>query len=132
MNPTMYSNDNLDGYDYLSADLERQVATATPHQLVLIMFEGLMDELVRAKSHIQAKRYEQKAHSINRCIDILNALSSALNIEQGGELAANLASLYDYAVRCLYEASHQLSVDKVTEVELLLTEIEAGWREMAV
>ncbi|MBT0725200.1 flagellar export chaperone FliS [Rosenbergiella sp. S61] len=128
----MYSNDNLDGYDYLSADLERQVATATPHQLVLIMFGGLMDELVRAKSHIQAKRYEQKANSINRCIDILNALSSALNVEQGGELASTLASLYDYSVRCLYEASHQLSIDKITEVEQLLGEIETGWREMAV
>ncbi|PIJ44083.1 flagellar export chaperone FliS [Tatumella sp. OPLPL6] len=128
----MYSNDNLDGYDYLSADLERQVATATPHQLVLIMFSGLMDELVRAKSHIHAKRYEQKAHSINRCIDILNALSSALDLEQGGELAKSLASLYDYAVRCLYEASHQLSIEKIAEVEALLAEIEAGWREMAV
>ena len=128
----MYSNDNLDGYDYLSADLERQVATATPHQLVLIMFSGLMDELVRAKSHIHAKRYEQKAQSINRCIDILNALSSALDLEQGGELAKSLANLYDYAVRCLYEASHQLSIEKITEVEALLTEIEAGWCEMAV
>lgn len=128
----MYSNDNLDGYDYLSADLERQVATATPHQLVLIMFSGLMDELVRAKSHIHAKRYEQKAHSINRCIDILNALSSALDLEQGGELAKSLASLYDYAVRCLYEASHQLSIEKIAEVEALLAEIESGWREMAV
>ncbi|MBT0718844.1 flagellar export chaperone FliS [Rosenbergiella epipactidis] len=128
----MYSNDTLDGYDYLSADLERQVATATPHQLVLIMFSGLMDELVRAKSHIHAKRYEQKAHSINRCIDILNALSSALDLEQGGELAKSLASLYDYAVRCLYEASHQLSIEKIAEVEALLAEIEAGWREMAV
>jgi len=128
----MYSNDTLDGYDYLSADLERQVATATPHQLVMIMFSGLMDELVRAKSHIHAKRYEQKAHSINRCIDILNALSSALDLEQGGELAKSLASLYDYAVRCLYEASHQLSIEKINEVEALLAEIEAGWREMAV
>ncbi|MBT0727579.1 flagellar export chaperone FliS [Rosenbergiella australiborealis] len=128
----MYNNDSVNGYDYLSADLERQVATATPHQLVLIMFNGLMDELVRAKSHITAKRYEQKATSINRCIDILNALSSALNMEQGGDLAVSLASLYDYAVRCLYEASHQLSVEKITEVERLLGEIEAGWREMAV
>ncbi len=127
----MYDNDTPGSYDYQSADLERQVATATPHQLVLIMFNGLMDELIRAKSHIQAKRYAQKAQSINRCIDILNALSSALNYEQGGELAKTLASLYDYCVRCLYEASHQLSVDKVSEVERLLGEIEAGWREMA-
>lgn len=128
----MYDNDTADSYGYLSADLERQVATANPHQLVLIMFNGLMDELVRAKSHIQAKRFEEKAASINRCIDILNALSSALNYEQGGELAKTLASLYDYCVRCLYEASHQMAVDKLQEVELILSEIEAGWREMAV
>ena len=127
----MYDNDIAENFDYQAADLERQVATATPQQLVLIMFNGLMDELVRAKSHIQAKRYAQKARSINRCIDILNALSSALNYEQGGELARTLASLYDYCVRCLYEASHQLSVEKISEAEKLLSEIEAGWREMA-
>lgn len=46
----MYDNDTHGSYDYQSADLERQVATATPHQLVLIMFNGLMDELIRLKA----------------------------------------------------------------------------------
>lgn len=73
--------------DYQSADIGIQTAGATSQQLVLIMFNGLMDELVRARGHIEAKRYEHKANSINKCIDVLNALTGSLDFANGGELA---------------------------------------------
>ena len=64
-----------DGYSqYKEVDLAARTAAASPLELVLVLFSGLMDELERAKSHIAAKRFEKKAQSINKCIDILNAL----------------------------------------------------------
>lgn len=70
--------------DYQSADIGIQTAGATSQQLVLIMFNGLMDELVRARGHIEAKRYEHKANSINKCIDVLNALTGSLILLMAG------------------------------------------------
>ncbi len=83
--------DTPDGYSqYKEMDLAARTAAASPLELVLVLFSGLMDELERAKSHIENKRYERKAQSINKCIDILNALTSSLEFETGGELVVNL------------------------------------------
>lgn len=126
----MYSNQR-EGYSlYQESDLAIQAAAASPYQLVIMLFGGLMDELVRAKSHIEAKRFERKAHSINKCIDILNALTSALDFEKGGDLSINLARLYDYCVYRLYDASDKLSVTQIEEVEAILTNIREGWENL--
>ncbi|EJL87168.1 flagellar export chaperone FliS [Pantoea sp. BIGb0393] len=125
----MYGNSSeIHGYN--DADLAIRTAAATPHQLVLMLFTGLQDELVRAKGHIAAKRFERKASSISKSIDILNALTSALDFERGGELALRLASLYDYCVYRLYDASHNLSVAQVEEVEAVLVTLREGWEGM--
>lgn len=126
----MYGNDQEGFGLYHQSELAMKAAAATPHQLVLMLFSGLMDELVRAKSHITARRYERKAQSINRCIDILNALTSSLDFEKGGELALSLANLYDYSVYRLYEASNKLSVEYIEEVETILGNIQDGWEKM--
>ncbi|HEX4500509.1 MAG TPA: flagellar export chaperone FliS [Scandinavium sp.] len=126
----MYGN-NQEGFgQYQQSDLAIQAAGANPHQLVLILFKGLMDELVRAKSHIAARRFERKVTSVNKCIDILNALTSALDFENGGELALTLANLYDYCVYRLYDASHKLSIESIEEVEKILSNIREGWEKM--
>lgn len=125
----MYGNQS-DIQGYSEADLAIRTAASTPHQLVLMMFNGLQDELIRAKGHIVAKRYERKASSISKCIDILNALTSALDYDRGGELAQRLASLYDYCVYRLYDASHNLSIPQIEEVETLLATLREGWEGM--
>ncbi|WP_034943439.1 flagellar export chaperone FliS [Erwinia oleae] len=126
----MYGNSS-DFTQYQEADLAIRTAAATPHQLVLMLFTGLMDELTCAKGHIQAKRFERKATSISKCIDILNALTSALDYERGGELSLRLASLYDYCVYRLYDASHHLAVEQIDEVETILRNIQQGWEGMS-
>ncbi|MBZ6397848.1 MULTISPECIES: flagellar export chaperone FliS [Pantoea] len=126
----MYGNEQQGYSHYQQSDLAIQAAAANPHQLVLMLFNGLMDELVRAKSHIAARRYDRKVQSINKCIDILNALTSSLDFDKGGELALSLANLYDYCVYRLYDASHKLSVASVEEVEVILRNLQDGWERM--
>lgn len=125
-------NPSLEGYSqYQELDLASKTASASPHQLVLVLYAGLMDELVRAKSHIEAKRFERKAKSINKCIDILNALTSALEFDSGGDVVLNLARLYDYCVYRLYEASEAMSVSKIDEVLHILGNLREGWEGLA-
>lgn len=126
----MYGNNQEGLGQFQQSDLAIQAAAANPHQLVLMLFNGLMDELVRTKGHLVARRYERKAQSINKCIDILNALTSALDFDKGGELAVSLANLYDYCVYRLYDASHKMSVTHIEEVEVILGNIQQGWENM--
>ncbi|UCV08960.1 flagellar export chaperone FliS [Dechloromonas denitrificans] len=115
---------------YHSVNLGAQTAQASPVQLVLILMEGLLEELARARAHIAAHRYEAKANSLNKCVDILNGLVSALDFEAGGEVVANLGRLYDYCASRLSLAGYRLDVAIVDEVAGLLSTIERGWQEV--
>lgn len=112
---------------YHDVDLGARTAQASPVQLVLILMDGLLDELARARAHIEAHRYEQKARSLDKCIDILNGLSSALDMDAGGEVVANLAHLYEHCAQRLYQAGFSLEPAIIDEVSTLLTTLKAGW-----
>lgn len=119
---------NNDAYrSYHAVNLGAQTAQASPVQLVLILTEGLLEELARASAHINARRYELKARSLDKCIDILNGLSSALDVETGGEVVSDLGRLYDYCAGRLYQASSKLDTAIIHEVVGLLTTIKHGW-----
>ncbi len=120
---------NQEAYQsYHAINLEAQTAQASPVQLVLILMDGLLEELARARAHIDAKRYEQKGLSLDKCINILNGLSTALDIETGGEVVLNLQRLYEYCVERLYQASVELNCSILDEVVELLTTIQRGWQ----
>ena len=113
--------------DYHAVNLDAQTARASPVELVLLLTDGLLDELARARGHIVGKRYEQKAISIDKCVEIINGLSSSLDYEYGGEVVANLGQLYDYCAARLYTAGIQLDPAMIDEVVVLLTTIKQGW-----
>lgn len=122
---------NYDAYQtYQSVDLDARTAQASPVQLVLILMDGLLDELARARAHIEARRYELKAASLDRAVSMLNGLSSALDMESGGEVVQRLGELYEYCVQRLYQAGVKLDVELIDEVVRLLETIREGWRGM--
>ena len=116
--------------NYQSVNLGAQTAHASPVELVLILTDGLLVELARARAHIAAKRYELKARSLDRCVDMLIGLSSALDFETGGELVQNLARLYDFFAHRLQEAGFRMDPVLVDEVVDMLTTLRAGWSGM--
>lgn len=119
---------NHDAYSsYHAVNLDAQTARATPVELVLVLTDGLLEELARARGHIVGKRFEQKAISLNKCIEIINGLSSSLDFDNGGEVVVNLARLYDYCAARLFRAGIELDAGMVDEVNVLLTTIKQGW-----
>jgi flagellar protein FliS len=124
---------DYDAYsNYHAVNLKAQTANASPVQLVLILMDGLLEELARARAHIAVKRYEHKARSLDKCVDILNGLSSALDFDNGGEVVVNLARLYDYCGARLYQAGIDMDASVIDEVTGLLTRIRNGWDAVQV
>jgi flagellar protein FliS len=113
---------------YQSVNLGAQAAQASPVQLVLILSAGLQEELARARAHIEGHRYEAKATSLDKCVNILRGLTSALDMDAGGDVVQRLAQLYDYCITRLYLAGHRLDPSIIDEVCGLLSTIEDGWR----
>ncbi|BEE19433.1 flagellar protein FliS [Aeromonas enteropelogenes] len=121
-----------DGYDaYQFAATQAKAASADPHQLVLMLMDGLLDEIARAEGHILAKQFERKGQAISKCLQILGGLDSALDMEKGGELAANLHRIYDYCGQKLFEISVSNNVAGFAEVRSILGELKDGWEVMA-
>nr|WP_145545903.1 flagellar export chaperone FliS [Variovorax boronicumulans] len=117
-------------HHYHAVNLHAQTANASPVQLVLILLDGLLEELARTRAHIAARRFTEKAQSLDKCVDILNGLSSALDPERGGEVVGNLARLYDYCSWRLYRAGSDLDPAMVDEVAGLLRTLRAGWQDV--
>lgn len=112
---------------YQQVDLDAQAASANPHQLVLMLIDGLLNELTRIKGHIDAKRLAEKGAGINKCMNILIGLDSALDLTNGGEIAANLHDLYEFSQIELYQASVNNDNERINNVERVMGNIREGW-----
>jgi flagellar protein FliS len=111
------------------------VLTASPGQLVLMLYDGALRFLAQAHAAMEADQNDwRRIEVINRNLlkaqNIIAELQGTLNHEAGGEVAANLDQLYAYYNRRLFEANFQKDVTPVIEVEGLLRELRDGWAEM--
>lgn len=117
-----------ESYDcYRMVDLEVRACSASPYELVLVLFDGLLDELNRARGHIEVKRYAQKGQSLEKCMNIISALNGCLDYENGGEVVQALSRLYDYCLHRLVDVSVSLSLTGLDEVVHLLGQLREGW-----
>jgi flagellar protein FliS len=112
---------------YHATNLDAQTSRASPIELVLLLTDGLLEELARARAHIVGKRYEARAASINKCVDIINGLSSSLDFESGGQVVANLADLYEFCAVHLNAAGVKQDPAMVDEVVKIMTTVRQGW-----
>lgn len=116
---------------YAEVGIGAKVKAATPHQLILLLFEGAASAITVAKLHIERGEVAQKGKLISQAIDIItNGLKASLNLEAGGKLAEQLAALYDYMARRLLSANLENNVAALDEVSKLLDEIHSAWIEI--
>ena len=115
---------------YRDTHLNAQIAGASPVQLVLVLTNGLLDEMARARAHIDHGRYAEKGQSINKCIDMFAALTSSLDFELGGDSVVHLSRLYDYCSARLNQAGCVLDTAMVDEVIGLVTTLRDAWQKV--
>ena len=111
------------------------VLTASPGQLVLMLYDGALTALALAREGFaQPEDDRQRIALINthllKAQAILTELQSGLNMEAGGEFARTMNRLYDYHIRRLTEANIRKKVEPVIEVERLVRELRDAWAQM--
>ncbi|MDR2613973.1 MAG: flagellar export chaperone FliS [Candidatus Accumulibacter sp.] len=116
---------------YSGVGVGAAVSAATPHQLIVLLFEGARQAVVVARSGIETGDTPRKGAAITKAIDIiLNGLRASLNLEEGGDLAQNLYALYDYMARRLLHANLHNDTAALDEVLNLLGEIHGAWMDI--
>lgn len=104
---------------------------ASPHQLVAMLMDGALERIVQARAAMEHQLTARKGERIGKAISIIDSLRASLNPERGGEVAANLAALYEYMVHRLLHANVNNDLEALDEVQRLLKEIKAGWDGIA-
>lgn len=117
---------------YTKVGVETGVAEASPHKLILMLFDGAMVSLASARRKMEEKELAQKGKDISKAIDIIvNGLRASLDLQVGGELAERLYALYDYMAARLLHANLHNDTAAIEEVTRLLGELRSAWEEIA-
>jgi flagellar protein FliS len=116
---------------YKSVGIETSVSAADPHQLINLLFESLLQSLGLAKAALERGDIGGKGKAIGRAVRLIDeGLKASLNEEQGGDLAANLRSVYDYCVIRLTMANLKNDRSKIEEVENLIVPLAQSWKQI--
>lgn len=117
---------------YAKVGLEVAVETASPHKLILMLFDGAVAAINIAKFEMAAGEIAKKGASISKAIDIItNGLRASLDMEAGGELAERLSALYEYMAQRLLFANLKNSTATLDEVLELLISLRSAWEQIA-
>ncbi len=125
----------MGAYDCARAYRANSVLTASPGQLVLMLYDGALRALAMSREAFNRPPEDMtRIAAINQQLlkaqAIINELQATLNHEAGGEFSQQMSGLYDYYSRRLVEANLRKRVEPVIEVERLLTDVRNAWSEM--
>ncbi|OIP17306.1 MAG: flagellar export chaperone FliS [Comamonadaceae bacterium CG2_30_59_20] len=120
---------------YARVGLESGVMSASPHQLVSMLFNGVKAAITMARHHMAHNEIAAKGKAISKAINIIdNGLKISFEADAsnpvGEALVANLMALFDYTVKCLLRANLRNDPALLDEAERLLESIGSAWREI--
>lgn len=106
-----------------------QVATVDRGRLIVLLYEGAISFLIKAKACLHEGDIPGSASLINRAQDIIDELNASLNLEQGGDIAFNLRRLYLFMGDQLVRAKIKADTGPMEEVIRMLVSLNDAWRE---
>jgi len=104
---------------------------ASPHRLIQLLMEGVLQRVAQAKGNVKRREVEEKTINITKAINIVAGLRASLDAEQGGEIAVNLDRLYDYMLQRLMLANAGSDEEILDEVSTLMISIKLSWDSIA-
>jgi flagellar protein FliS len=124
----MFGTMNSGAAAYAKVNVETGVAAASPHKLVMMLFDGALVSISSAIRHMEAGEISAKGQAISRAISIIeNGLRASLDKSAGGEVAENLDGLYGYMNTRLVTANLNNQKDHLEEVHRLLKDLRDAW-----
>ena len=112
---------------YRKVSLDSEIAVASPHRIIQMMFAGGLERLAQSRYAIENNDMKNKGLLIGKAIGIINGLNSSLNMDEGGEIAANLSQLYDFIIMKVTEANIQNDVKAIDDAVGVLRTLKEGW-----
>jgi flagellar protein FliS len=112
---------------YSQIGVETGVGSASPHQLIVMLYDGALDAIAQARGHLAAGRREEKGRALSRAIAIVDEGLRGCLDPAGGDIAVHLGELYAYMCRRLLVAGAHHDDGALAEVAGLLAELRGAW-----
>jgi flagellar secretion chaperone FliS len=106
------------------------VLTATPEQLVVMLYDGAVRFLRQAEAAMREGAWLHSYEKLGRGEAIIDELLATLNMDTG-EIAERLQAIYVFCKRTLIEARVQKDAEKVGHVVALLLNLREAWAKLA-
>ena len=116
---------------YAKVGMETGVAAASPHKLIVMLFDGALLSIATAAQKMKEGDIAGKGQAISKAIAIIDSgLRASLNKEAGGEIAISLDALYEYMGRRLLAANIENQPAILDEMHGLLHDLKSAWEEI--
>ena len=116
---------------YSDVKVKAGVAAASPHGLIQMLFDGLLERIAQTKGAIEQNDIELKNRKVNQAVGIILGLRESLNVDTGNDIADSLDNLYDYVQRQLWLAHFKNDASLLDECTRLILEVSTAWREIS-
>jgi flagellar protein FliS len=114
---------------YLKQYQQTQIQTASPEKILIMLYDGAIQFLNKAKVAIESKNIEDTHNNIISAQRIITEFMNTLDINSGGEMAKNLFSLYEYLHYRLVQANLKKDIEMIDEVIIHLKDLKQTWEE---
>ena len=114
---------------YIKQYQTNNITTATPEKLMILLFDGAIQFLIKAKTAINENNYQERATNIDGARKIIRELMRTIDLENGNDVSKQLFKLYNRMAMNLIKANVQRNVEKIDEVIEDLTNIRWGFQK---
>ena len=114
---------------YIKQYQTNNITTATPEKLMILLFDGAIQFLQKAKTAIIEKNLQERSQNIDGARKIIRELMRTIDLENGNDVSKQLFKLYNRMAMDLIKANIQKNVNKIDEVITDLTNIRWGFQK---
>jgi len=115
---------------YKKVSIDSQLSAASPHKVIQMLMAGAIERLIQGKAAMQAGNMSVKGERLGKALDIIMALRSCLSMDDGGDIASNLDSLYEFMITQISAANHQNAPQMIDDVIDIIREIKSAWDQI--
>lgn len=115
----------------LNAYRRTEVQSRTPLELVVMLYDGALRFAALADDAMRRGDIAARRDATSRLLAIVSELQSTLDLERGGEVAAQLDGLYDYMTRRILDVTAHNDEAALEEVRGLIATLRDGWQAIA-
>ncbi len=115
---------------YRQQQVQHEIEQASPVRLVVMMYDKAVALLRQSVLHMDRNNAKEKGEALNRAVEIIGELQAVLNRKEGGVVAQNLDSMYEFMIRSVTLANLNNDPQPLGSVLKVLEELRTGWQEL--